>query len=79
MYNISIWSTSSEVVVLESTEHTMFHLDSNVYNLQSNTTYFVLVNTCNSAGCSQDCGNITLYTGPGGVCVYECVRACVFV
>ena len=59
MYNISIWSTSSEVVMLEYTEHPLFHLDSNVYHL-SNTTYFVLITTCNRFGCSQDCGNITI-------------------
>ena len=74
MYNISIWSTSSEVVVSESTEHPLFHLDSDVYHL-SNTKYFVLVTTCNSFGCSQDCDNTTIQ--PGGVLLDQCCDVCV--
>ena len=70
VYNISIWSTSNKVVMSNSTVDPMFHFDSNVYYLLSNTTYFVLVTTCNSAGCSQDCGNTTVHTGGVSECVY---------
>ena len=70
MYDISIWSTSNKVVMSKSTVHPIFHLDSRAYNLQSNTTYFVLVTTCNSAGCSENCSNVTIHTGGVSKCVY---------
>ena len=63
IYYVSIWSANNKVTMSKSTVHPMFHLNKSTYSLQSNTAYFVLVTTCNSAGCSQDCGNITIHTG----------------
>ena len=80
-------SPRSEAVKLNSNVHPMifsYAVEENNLNFQSNTTYFVLVTTCNSAGCSQDCGNTTIRTGPGGmspVCVgvQVCLHTCVCV
>ena len=62
-YNISVVSHSSEVVMSTSNSHKTLDLEESGYNWQSNTTNFVSVTACTSAGCSKDCGNTTIRTG----------------
>ena len=62
-YNTSVVLHSSEVVMSTSNNHEILDLEESGYNWQSNTTYFVSVTACTSAGCSRDCGNTTIRTG----------------
>ena len=84
-YNISVVSQSSEVVVSTSNvSHKTLDLRETDYNWQSNTTYFVSVTACTSAGCSRDCSNTTIRTGGvlvicECVCLHVCVCVCVCV
>ena len=61
-YNISVVSQGSEVVMSTCNSHITVDLRETVYNWH-NTTYFVSVTACTSAGCSRDYGNTTISTG----------------
>ena len=76
-YNTSVVSHNSEVVMSTSNSHETLDLQETDYNWQSNTTYFVSVTACTSAGCSRDCGNTTILTG--GVLVVRGVCGWVYI